>query len=122
MKHALIIGRNQDAADQIAKDLWDAGYCLVIRAVDSNEAWSAVRSVRPAVILVLVEATAPSAETLCEMNEETGAPIIAVAANPHEALNQFGPGVSLVGPYATGQVEKARSAGMNRRSRLAHVA
>ncbi|RYE40874.1 MAG: hypothetical protein EOP21_09250 [Hyphomicrobiales bacterium] len=101
MQHALIIGAESKARETLEDHLWHAGYHTLFAPEDMAEAWAITRSLHPDLIIVLPDVlSSRPTEELCNMSEETGAPIIVATADLDAALRSLGPSVSLDGPFA----------------------
>lgn len=108
MTHALIIGHDRHAAEEIEDGLWQAGYHSLVHALDADDAWSIVHSLRPSLIILLPDNVEQiSTDDLYRMSELADAPVLVATANPAKALECIGAGVSLDGPYPIERVGDA---------------
>lgn len=92
MKHAIIIGGDERQVDLLEESLWSAGYHSILEARDEDEAWSILRTVHPALIVVAPdESPGLEPDNLYLMSDVSGAPVIVSSAQPAKALHGLGP-------------------------------
>lgn len=123
MKHALIIGRDRNAADKIENSLWNAGYHSLIHALDRHEAWAMLPSIKPSLI-VLISGSAQdmSSDELYQLSESAETPVLVATGDPARALACLGEGVSLAGPYPMDHLRQAVMDAESTEPAFAHAA
>jgi len=123
MKHALIIGRDRTAAEEIENRLWNAGYRSLIHALNRQEAWAILPSIKPSLIVLISGATQNiSSDELYRMSGMAETPVLVATGDPARALACLGDGVSLDGPYPMEQLHEAEIAAVGSERALAHAA
>lgn len=108
MAHALIIGHDRHAAEEVEDGLWQAGYQSMVHVLDADDAWAILHSLRPSLIVLLPDKDqCIASDDLCRMSELADAPVLVATANPAKALECIGPGVTLSGAYPIERVADA---------------
>jgi hypothetical protein len=123
MRHALIIGRDRKAAEEITNRLWNAGYHSIIHALDAREAWTMLAVTQPALIALVSEpGQAISSDELYRMSNMGRTPILVATSDPARALARLGDGVSLSGPCPANGIRQALAEASSERPRMARAA
>ena len=123
MRHALIIGRDLDAAEQIANCLWDSGYHSLIHVLDACEAWAMLAAIKPSLIVLASEAGQTiSSDDLYRMSDMARTPVLVATGAPARALACLGDDVSLSGPYPINNIRRALAEASSERPGIARAA
>lgn len=123
MRHALIIGRGRNAAEEIENRLWNAGYHSLIHALGAHEVWAMLPMIRPSLIVLTGEAAQTiSSGDLYQMSNMAQTPVLVATGDPAKALACLGEGVSLNGPYSMSQIGEALAEASNEVPAVAHAA
>jgi AmiR/NasT family two-component response regulator len=123
MRHALVIGRDLDAAEQIANCLWNAGYHSLIHVLDACEAWATLTAIKPSLIVLASEAgQVISSDDLYRMSDMARTPVLVARGAPARALACLGDGVSPSGSYPIRGIRQARAKPSSQGPGMAHAA
>jgi hypothetical protein len=123
MRHALVIGRDRKAVEEITNRLWNAGYHSLVHALDAREAWTMLAVIQPSLIALVSEAgQAISSDELYRMSNMGRTPILVAASDPARALARLGDGVSLSGPCPANGIRQALAEASSERPGMARAA
>ena len=107
MRHALVIGDDPAAAEQLAARLSAAGYAHVTCAHNIEKARAAAER-KTDIIVVLAARGAPAdAATLYEISRKADAPVLVATSDPAHATRCLGAGAVLDGPVELGATSPA---------------
>lgn len=123
MEHALIIGRDDQAAGLVEDRLWDAGYHSLIHALYAQEAWAMLPAIKPSLIVLICDAAQTiSSEELYRMSNMAETPVLVATGDPEKAMACLGGTVSLSGPYPMRGMARAIVAASHAETAMAHAA
>lgn len=107
MNKALVIGRNGRRAESAVDALWEAGYCSIIQACDTQDGLLVLEHFHPELIIVLPQFAAPGwMPQLQELSERANAPMILAISDIGHALSCIAPVVWLEGSGAAADIAR----------------